>query len=75
MLSTDYSPNVPKAAVPGSDQFPHSPKKDKSALHLLKEHPEAKSGEREIKINAAVTIRSVVRYDIDTNTAVVALFI
>src|SRR5208282_5723647 len=41
--STEYSPNVPKAAVPGPDQFPHSPKKDKSALHLLKEHPEAKS--------------------------------
>jgi hypothetical protein len=66
---------VPKAAVPGPDQFPHSPKKDKSALHLLKEHPGGKSGEREIKINAAVTTRALVRYHVDTITAAVALFI
>ena len=66
---------MPKAAVPGPDQFPHSPNKDKSALHLLKEHPEGKSGEMEIKINAAVTTGAVVRYQIDTITAAVALFI
>ena len=66
---------MPKAAVPGPDQFPHSPKRDKSALHLLKEHPGGKSGERKIKINAAVTNEAVVRYDIDAITAGVALFI
>ena len=66
---------MPKAAVPGPDQFPHSPKRDKSALHLIKEHPEGKSGEREIKINAAVTIGGVVRHRIDTIAASVALFI